>query len=290
MNYINLSDMKLSQIVLGTDGYGERIDKKTAFELMELYVKNGGNVLDTARMYTDGKSEKIVGEFAKSTRDNLYISTKCGFPYDRKNRLSEQDIVFDVITSLDTLNLEYIDILWLHRDDTDIEVEYIIDTLNKLRRDGKVKYFGASNWSHDRIMQANAYAQRSNQYGFIASQPHYNLASRSYVWDNTLTYLEGDELSKYLEQPFPVFAFSAQAKGFFEKYSQGTLSPKAKERYFNEKTLKTYEKIIGLARKTGDSISYTALKMLIEQSPFDVFPIIGPSNTEQLKQTLNITA
>ena len=54
MNYINLSDMKLSQIVLGTDGYGERIDKKTAFELMELYVKNGGNVLDTARMYTDG--------------------------------------------------------------------------------------------------------------------------------------------------------------------------------------------------------------------------------------------
>ena len=97
--------MKLSQIVLGADGYGERIDKKTAFELMELYVKNGGNVLDTARMYTDGKSEKIVGEFAKSNRDNLYISTKCGFPYDRKNRLNEQDIVFEMNYLLLFVNL-----------------------------------------------------------------------------------------------------------------------------------------------------------------------------------------
>ena len=289
MEYITLSSMKLSQFVLGTDGYGERIDKKTAFELMELYVEKGGNVLDTARMYSNGKSEKIVGEFAKSKRDNLYISTKCGFPYDKKNRLSEQDIVFDVNTSLDALNLEYIDILWLHRDDTDVEVEYIIDTLNKLRHNGKVKYFGASNWSHNRIMQANEYAHRSNQSGFIASQPHYNLASRTYTWDDTLVYLDGNELSKYIEKPFPVFAFSAQAKGFFEKYLQGTLSPKAKERYLNENTLKVYQKVLDCAGKAGDSISYTALKMLIEQSPFDLFPIIGPSNTEQLKQTLNLS-
>ncbi len=288
MNYIDIADMHLSQIVLGTDGYGERIDKKTAFEIMELYVENGGNVIDTARLYCDGKSEEIVGEFLTSVRNNIYISTKCGFPYDEKSRLSEQEIIHDVNASLKALSTEYIDILWLHRDDTDINVEYIINTLNKLKNQGIVKHFGASNWSYNRIMQANEYAVRSSQSGFIASQPLYNMASRSYVWDETLICLEGEELEKYANNPLPVFAFSSQAKGFFEKYSQNSLSPKAKERYLNKNTLKTYNKILERVNETGDSISYTALAMLIKQSSFDVLPIIGPSNKNQLKQTLNI--
>ncbi len=288
MNYVNIADMHLSQIVLGTDGYGDRISRKSAFELMEFYIENGGNILDTARLYCDGKSEEIVGEFVRSRHDSIYISTKCGFPYDKKNRLNEHEIMSDVHASLKALRTEYIDILWLHRDDTDVKVEYIIDTLNKLRMQGKAKYFGASNWSYDRILEANEYAAKSNQAGFVASQPLYNLATRTYIWDETLTCLEGDELAKYTKKPFPVFAFSSQAKGFFEKYSQNTLSEKSKERYMNEQTLETYNKILERVHKTGDTISYTALSMLIEQSPFDVLPIIGPSNLDQLKLTLNI--
>ena len=291
MNNIKLKDMSLSNIVLGTDGYGERIDKKTAFSIMDLYTQNGGNVIDTARLYTNGISESYVGEFISGLRDNLYISTKCAHPplSDMShNRLNEIDIEYDIDTSLKTIGIDYIDIVWLHRDDLSVSVGPVIDTMNKMVKKGKIRYFGASNWTYQRIDEANKYADKTNQSGFIASQPLYNMATRTKVWDSTLVCLEGEEKAKYDKSHFPVFAFSSQAKGFFEKYSQGTLSEKAKERYLNDNTLKTYERIKKFAQESGNTISYTALSMLIEQSNFDVFPIIGPSNVEQLKSTLNI--
>lgn len=291
MNNIKLKDMSLSNIVLGTDGYGERIDKKTAFSIMDLYTQNGGNVIDTARLYTNGISESYVGEFISGLRDNLYISTKCAHPplSDMShNRLNEIDIEYDIDTSLKTIGIDYIDIVWLHRDDLSVSVGPVIDTMNKMVKKGKIRYFGASNWTYQRIDEANKYADKTNQSGFIASQPLYNMATRTKVWDSTLVCLEGDEKAKYDKSHFPVFAFSSQAKGFFEKYSQGTLSEKAKERYLNDDTLKTYERIKKSAQESGNTISYTALSMLIKQSNFDVFPIIGPSNVEQLKSTLNI--
>ena len=291
MNNIKLKDMSLYNIVLGTDGYGERIDKKTAFSIMDLYTQNGGNVIDTARLYTNGISESYVGEFISGIRDNLYISTKCAHPplSDMShNRLNEIDIEYDIDTSLKTIGIDYIDIVWLHRDDLSVSVEPIIDIMNKMVKKGKIRYFGASNWTYQRIDEANKYADKTNQSGFIASQPLYNMATRTKVWDSTLVCLEGEEKAKYDKSHFPVFAFSSQAKGFFEKYSQGTLSEKAKERYLNDNTLKTYELIKKSAQESGNTISYTALSMLIEQSNFDVFPIIGPSNVEQLKSTLNI--
>ena len=291
MNNIKLKDMSLSNIVLGTDGYGERIDKKTAFSIMDLYTQNGGNVIDTARLYTNGTSESYVGEFISGIRDTLYISTKCAHPplSDMShNRLNEIDIEYDIDTSLKTIGIDYIDIVWLHRDDLSVSVEPIIDIMNKMVKKGKIRYFGASNWTYQRIDEANKYADKTNQSGFIASQPLYNMATRTKVWDSTLVCLEGEEKAKYDKSHFPVFAFSSQAKGFFEKYSQGTLSEKAKERYLNDDTLKTYERIKKSAQESGNTISYTALSMLIKQSNFDVFPIIGPSNVEQLKSTLNI--
>ena len=291
MNNIKLKDMSLSNIVLGTDGYGERIDKKTAFSIMDLYTQNGGNVIDTARLYTNGTSESYVGEFISGIRDNLYISTKCAHPplSDMShNRLNEIDIEYDIDTSLKTIGIDYIDIVWLHRDDLSVSVEPIINIMNKMVKKGKIRYFGASNWTYQRIDEANKYADKTNQSGFIASQPLYNMATRTKVWDSTLVCLEGEEKAKYDKSHFPVFAFSSQAKGFFEKYSQGTLSEKAKERYLNDNTLKTYERIKKFAQESGNTISYSALSMLIKQSNFDVFPIIGPSNVEQLKSTLNI--
>lgn len=291
MNNIKLKDMSLSNIVLGTDGYGERIDKKTAFSIMDLYTQNGGNVIDTARLYTNGISESYVGEFISGLRDNLYISTKCAHPplSDMShNRLNEIDIEYDIDTSLKTIGIDYIDIVWLHRDDLSVSVGPVIDTMNKMVKKGKIRYFGASNWTYQRIDEANKYADKTNQSGFIASQPLYNMATRTKVWDSTLVCLEGEEKAKYDKSHFPVFAFSSQAKGFFEKYSQGTLSEKAKERYLNDNTLKTYERIKKFAQESGNTISYTALSRLIKQSNFDVFPIIGPSNVEQLKSTLNI--
>lgn len=291
MIYLQLKDMKLSQIVLGTEGYGERIDEKAAMSLMDCYIENGGNVIDTARLYCEGKSEAVVGKFIKGKRDDLFISTKCAHPFTLSDlshiRLDKEEIEYDVNLSLKTLGIDYIDILWLHRDDEKRCVGQIIDTLNSLVNEGKVRHFGASNWSYDRIAEANEYAKNTNQIGFCASQGLYNLATRSCVWDLKLSYIDEDK-EKYDKGDIPVFAFSSQAKGFFEKYASGNLSEKARARYLNEASIRTFEKIKERAERENKSISSVALSMLCEQSNFDVFPIIGPSRLSQLKDTLNI--
>lgn len=291
MNYIKLGEMNLSQIVLGTEGYDERIERNTAYSLMDTYLENGGNVIDTARLYNSGKSEALIGDYLKGERDSVYISTKCAHPLTLADlshiRLSKEEIEDDVAQSLKALKTDYIDILWLHRDDPEKCVGPIIDTLNSLVKAGKIRYFGASNWSYDRIAEANEYAKSTNQTGFCASQALYNLATRSCVWDEKLAYIEDDK-EKYDKDTLPVFAFSSQAKGFFEKYATGELSEKAKQRYLNEGSIKTFEEIKSRAEKEGKTISSVALEMLCERSNFDVFPIIGPSRLSQLKDTLNI--
>ena len=291
MNYIKVRDMNLSQIILGTEGYDERIDRKTAYSLMDTYLENGGNVIDTARLYNGGKSEALIGDYIQGKRDTLYISTKCAHPLTLADlshvRLSKEEIEDDVAQSLKALKTDYIDMLWLHRDDPEKQVGPIMDTLNSLVKAGVVRHFGASNWSYDRIAEANAYAKETNQTGFFASQALYNLATRSCVWDEKLAYIEDDK-EKYDKGDLPVFAFSSQAKGFFEKYQAGELSEKAKQRYLNEGSVKTFELIKARAEKDGKTISSVALEMLCEQSNFDVFPIIGPSRLSQLKDTLNI--
>lgn len=291
MEYIKIQDMELSRFILGTDGYGQRIDRKTAFSILELYAGNGGNVLDTARMYTGGESEKIVGEFARANRGQMLISSKCAFPPCEdmhKSRLSRAEIESDIDESLRALRVDCIDIMWLHRDDEALPTEPIVDTMNAMRKKGKIRYFGASNWRYDRIKAANRYAAETGQAGFFASQVLYNMASCSYVWDDTLVVLSGEEKKKYEAEPFPVFAFSSQAKGFFEKYRTGTLSEKAKARYLNPESEAAYEKISRRAEETGETISHAALKMLIEQSGFEVFPILGAGNPVQLRSSLNL--
>ncbi len=291
MNYIKLGEMNLSQIVLGTEGYDERIERQTAYSLMDTYLENGGNIIDTARLYNGGKSEALIGDYIQGKRDKVYISTKCAHPVTLADlshvRLSKEEIEDDVAQSLKALKTDYIDILWLHRDDPEKCVGPIIDTLNSLVKAGKIRYFGASNWSYDRIMQANEYASKTNQTGFCASQALYNLATRSCVWDEKLAYIEDDK-EKYDNDTLPVFAFSSQAKGFFEKYATGELSEKAKQRYLNEGSIKTFEEIKARSEKENKTISSVALEMLCERSNFDVLPIIGPSRLTQLKDTLNI--
>ena len=293
MKLINIDGMDLTNIVLGTDGYGERISEKTANELMELYVSNGGNVIDTARMYTDGKSEKIVGNFIDQNhlRDKVYIYTKCSHPpleNMSQHRLRLKDIESDIDESLKTLGVDYIDIIWLHRDDISVAVEPIIDALNLMIEKGKVKHLGASNWTYNRICKANDYAIKSGLKGFCASQILYNMATCNKLWDNTLVVCEGEEKLKYDYGHFPVFAFCSQAKGFFEKYHTNTLSEKAIRRYQNDKSICTYKEIVKLSVQNNDTISHTALQLLERQSDFPVLSIIGPSNAQQLKSTLNI--
>ena len=290
MDKIKLAAMNLSHIILGCDRYGGSIKRDECYKIIDEYISAGGNMLDTARLYTDGESEKIIGEYLKQT-NKIYIGTKCAHPNIKtmhKNRLGRDDILSDVEKSLKSLKTDYIDILWLHRDDISVDVKPIMDTLNELINEGTVKYIGASNWTHTRIITANKYASENGLKGFLASQILYNPAKANKSWDDTLVAMHDDgEREFYETSKMPVFAFSSQAKGFFEKYATDSLSQKSKDRYYNNESIQTYNQIKKYANENNITVSNAVVKTLINQSNFDVFPIIGPSNIKQLKETLN---
>ena len=175
------TDLEISAICLGTDDFGTAVEERRAFEVMDYYYENGGNLIDTARIYAawfengEGMSEKTIGRWLKErkNRHDIIISSKCACPKLDKmhiSRLTAKEMEDDIDKSLLALGVDCIDIMWLHRDDESKPVSEIMDAVNYISKKGKVRYFGASNWRASRIKEANKYAKAASTEHFIASQ------------------------------------------------------------------------------------------------------------------------
>ncbi len=304
MKFINIpnTQLKASAVVLGTDVYGTDVDKETSCSLLDFYIEHGGNVIDTANIYADwvvgerGRSEKLIGGWLaeKKCRHDVIISTKGGHPElsDMSvSRLSREDIVSDIDESLRRLKTDYVDIYWLHRDDVRLPVEGIMDTLSELVKSGKTRYIGMSNWSSERIDEANRYAEKRGISKLVASQIQYSLAKANPEKnDPTLVAMTDNEYDYFKSHDMAVFAFASQAKGFFSKMYKGgenALSPKARDRYLNAETLLRYERLKEVAESYGKTVGETAISALISNKDFVTLPIVGCKNTAQLKDSLS---
>lgn len=233
MYHIPETNLTVSYLSLGAGEFGGSITQKDAFYIMDTFCEAGGNLIDTAHIYCDwieatkSESEKIIGRWLKASpyKNKVIISTKGAHPpLDdmHKSRLSSAEICTDCDESLDFLGIDSIPLYWLHRDDVTKNVGEIIETLNALKKAGKVQYFGASNWYYHRIEEANQYAQKHNLQGFCASQIQWSLANIDGAsrGDDTLVVMDSQEKKAYLESQMTVMAYSSQAKGYFTKMTK----------------------------------------------------------------------
>lgn len=293
MRYSDCFGRKSSRILLGTCYFGDGISKDEAFLMMDKFCEMGGTHIDTARLYADGKSEEIVGEWIIS-RDakDMIVSSKGGY-YDmdsgEKPRLDENDISSDLEVSLKALKRDSIEFYWLHRDDENKPVDEIIEMMNKFVKSGKIVKFGASNWTAKRIAKANEYAKNNGLIGFSASQirfnPAYCLGERG-----GLVGMDENEFEFYKNNNMPVVAYSSQAKGFFSKmaeYGESGLSEKAKKRYLCEENLNRLEVLKRLSKKYNVSVAGIICGAFSSFSIPEVFPVIGGSRVEQIKDSLS---
>ena len=295
MRYSLSFGKKSSKILLGTAYFGDTISKEDSFRIMDKYIELGGNHIDTARLYADGRAEEVIGEWLKDRKPNeLFLSTKGAFPNVNTpdvSRLSDAEIRYDLEKSLKALGLECIEFYWLHRDDESIPVSQMIDTLNALVKEGKIKKFGASNWRAYRIKEANQYAESNGLMGFSASQVRFSPAmiAPQGTADRTLVDMDGESMKYYAENNFPVAAYASQAKGFFSKMAsigESGLSVKSKERYLCAENLKKLEMIKELSKKYDCSIAAIVCGALCSLQSPDVFPIIGGSRIEQIEDSM----
>ena len=278
MKYIELpgSAKPVSRLIFGTS-IGLMSNGGNADELLDAVWAEGVNTFDTARVY--GESERVMGQWVKSRRirDKVNIITK-GCHHDEKgSRATPEELVKDVDASLKCLGTDYIDIYLLHRDDMSRPVEPMIDALNELRRQGKILRFGASNWTHGRIAEANSYAAASGQEGFSLSSPGFSAVKRIFdPWGGSVDISDDIAAQEwYAENGLPVLAYSALARG----YLSGKTVPPEYDCPENAQRLKALELE---AEQKGITVAQAAILWLLCRK-MCVCPIISPTKLNHIR-------
>jgi aryl-alcohol dehydrogenase-like predicted oxidoreductase len=202
--------------------------------------------------------------------------------------MSHADIASDLDESLARLDLDAIDLYWLHRDAVTVPVEEIVHTMDEFVRAGKIRYWGVSNWKPERIHAANLYARLHGLAEIVANQPLGSFAKPNMdaIADKTLVALDDDGLEFHRKNNLPVVPYTSQAKGYFTKRAENRLGSADRELYDNLTNDRRFERVQELAGQYGTSITAIALAYLTSQS-FPCAPVIGPRNMAQLCDSLS---
>lgn len=301
MKYLDLPTIgKVSRIALGCDHYGDAIAEDIALKQLEIYLESGGNLLDTAHVYGQkvdegpSSSELLLGKWLKNTdRDKLIIATKGGHPHIGHMdmpRLDRKSLTNDITSSIEQLGT-YADIYFLHRDWKSIPAEEIIEILNDFIKAGYTKHIGASNWSTERIEEANNYAKEHDLVGFTFSELQFSLAATDRMtWgDDTIEIMNStSDISFYEKTEMPYLCFSAQGKGIFSKVISGhemDLSERARSRFLTPTNRERIKRVEILTKELDAKPEDIVLSYLTSQESNSI-AIIGSSKPEQIKSSL----
>ena len=300
---IENTDLVLSKIGFGTVNAGLAWDNEDAFEILERYVNLGGNVIDCARIYSDwvepeiGRAERVIGDWIRhrGKRDDLVIMTKGGHPkMDTMNvsRMSKEDMEYDLNLSLNALGINCIDIYFYHRDDLSQPVSDLIDVMEGFVREGKIRYYGCSNWTTKRMIEADNYCKEKGYRGFVANQMLFNIASDNMkpFPDETMVTMDKEMMNYHKNSNNLAMPYFGLCSGFFQK-----LETKGKEvvidsPYYTEGNLKRAKQINYLKEKYNATTSQILLGYILNQD-VDMVPLAGASKIEQLEdfmETINI--
>ncbi|MDQ2903511.1 MAG: aldo/keto reductase [Chloroflexota bacterium] len=299
MDYRHLgrTGLRVSKLCLGTMQWGWTADERAAFSIMDEFVEQGGNFLDTADFYSrwlpdnpGGVSEEIIGRWLRERgkRDALIVATKVYQPMgpgSNDQGLSRKHIITAVEASLRRLQTDYIDLYQAHAFDPDTPIDETLRAFDDLQRSGKVRYLGASNYPAWRLMEALWSADAQHTVRYDSLEPHYNLAYRAEF--------ERDLKAVCEQYHLGVTPYSSLANGFLTgKYRRGETpagesarAASIMRRYNNETAWRTLEVVQEIAHEVGSTASAVSLAWLLAQ-PVITAPIIGANSVAQLQTSL----
>lgn len=289
----------VSRLVLGTMIISIK-EPERSFGLLDAVLERGGNAFDTAHAYAGGDSERGLGEWMqrRGNREQVVIISKgCHHNADRK-RVTPADLTVDLYDSLARLKTDYVDVYLLHRDNPELPVGPIVERFNEHLQQGHIHAFGGSNWRHERIAEANAYAREHGLVGFTASSPNYGLAEQVQdPWGPGCVSISGppnrEAQEWYRANEMPVLAYSSLARGFFsgritpDNFSEtkALLDHACLTAYCHPVNFRRLERAIQLAEKYALGVPQIALTYLLG-SPIDVFPLVGAASPQEYDENL----
>ena len=292
--------LEASVLCLGTAEFGSAVDDALSENIIEKYLDEGGNVLDTAEIYAswipgcDHRSEEFLGAWLRKckNRDEIIISTKGGHPrLDSmdKPRMSKPVVEGDLNSSLRRLGIEHADIYWLHRDDLGTPIEEIVLMLEDFRKAGKIRYAGLSNFTEARAEAARVAAEKLGIQGIVGIQNQWSLAKAdASKGDPTWAYTDETFVKWHARHNIAAFPYTSQANGYFRRLENGTISQASdlvRALFHTPLNQERYERIRSLQSKAGLTTNEIVLGYILGQ-PFPTFPIIGPKKIADLEESL----
>jgi aryl-alcohol dehydrogenase-like predicted oxidoreductase len=291
-------DKPISRLVQGTVMVGSG-ELERSFELLDGVYALGCTAFDTAHVYGQGDSERTFGRWLndRGLRGRVVIIGKGAHPNKDRARVTPYDITADLHDSLARLQTDHIDLYLLHRDDERVPVGPLVEVLNEHLAAGRIRAFGGSNWRHERIIQANAYARAHGLVPFAASSPNFSLAEQVEApWAGCIS-IGGPEgkaaRAWYAKENMPLFTWSSLAGGFFSgRFNRDNLgtfeSPLDKlcvKAYCYEDNFRRLERTQALAEAKGLSIAQVALAYVMSQ-PLNIFGLVGCQNAGEFESNL----
>lgn len=286
------SGLKVSPLTLGAMTFGMDwhygATPEVSKQILAAYLQQGGNMIDTANIYTKGHSEKIIGDYLKEShinRDRLVIATKFfgsmqpGDP--NSGGTGRKTILQSVEASLRRLQTDYIDLYWMHAFDPHTPIEETLYTLEQLVRSGKVRYIGVSDTPAWKIAQAQTIAHFRGWPAFIGLQIEYSLLERT---------VEAELIPMAQEMQLGVMPWSPLKQGVLSgKYTREqrgqTLSKRTADSALSEKAYLLTDALNGIAADYRVPAAAIALAWVIAREGV-TSTIIGARTPEQLQQNL----
>jgi aryl-alcohol dehydrogenase-like predicted oxidoreductase len=291
-------DKPVSRLVQGTLMINSQ-QQDWGFALLDEVFGMGCTTFDTGHVYGQGDNERSVGKWinTRGIRDQVVIIGKGAHHNADRKRVTPFDISSDVFDSLARFKTDYIDLYLLHRDDPTQPGGPIIDALNEHLKAGRIHAFGASNWSRERIQEANAYAQAHNLAPFIASSPNFSLAEQVQApWPDCIT-ISGrqgaDARAWYQHEQMPIFAWSSLAGGFFSgRFRRDNLDTfdsyldkLCVTSYCVEENFQRLDRVEQLANELSLSIPQVAMAYVMNQ-PLNLFALVGCQSGAEFKANI----
>ena len=298
MNYRRLgkSGLKLSELSFGSwVTFASQMDESAASDCMKMAYDAGVNFFDNAEVYASGKSEEIMGNVLKKmnwSRDTYCISSKVFWGGEKPTQrgLHTKHITDACQTALRRLHVEYLDLYFCHRPDRKTPIEETVRAMDNLVRQGKILYWGTSEWSADEIRAAYGLARQYNLTPPTMEQPEYNLFQREKMEREYLRLFQDEGLGTTIWSPLASGVLTNKYKDGIPKGARMTLeewdflkrrheSPQGQDRVEKTRRLTEFSKELGI------SIIHLSLAWCLKNPDVSTV-ILGASSVDQLKENL----
>jgi voltage-dependent potassium channel beta subunit len=291
------SGLQLSILSFGSwVSFQKQIDDKIADELMGIAYDNGINFFDNSEAYAGGESEKMMGRVLKMKnwdRTSFTVSSKVFFGlYGKENKpnqkgLSRKHVMEACDAALERLQLDYLDLFFCHRADINTPIEETVWAMNTLLQQGKILYWGTSEWSGVEIMEAHRVAQEYKLIGPTMEQPQYNLFERYKVEKEFLPIYDFVGLGTTIWSPLASGLLSGKYNNGIPENSRLALPEMSwlKDKVFTDDKLKKVTQLSELAKELDVSMASLSIAWCIK-NPHVTTAILGATRKEQLTENL----